>query len=120
MSQRIDIFEEVKRLKQDLEYERDKRKKLEEICSKLEKENKELKKLPAQFLNSNTPSSQLPFSFKPFSNREAKGTNPRGKPVGSNGATGEEPEKIDEKIDVRAKQCPNADGEAKAQKTLPI
>ena len=64
MSGRIDIFEEVRRLRQDLEYERNKRKGLEERCAKLEKENKELKNLLAQFLNSNTPSSQLPFSFK--------------------------------------------------------
>ncbi|MEK6876393.1 MAG: transposase, partial [Nanoarchaeota archaeon] len=103
---RIDIFEEVKRLKQDLDYERNKRKELEERCARLERENKELKNLLAQFLNSNTPSSKLPLFFK-SPNREPKGTNPRGKPAGSNGATREEPDKIDEKIDVNAKQCPN-------------
>lgn len=104
---RIDIFEEVKRLKKDLEYERRKREELEGRCTKLEKENEELKQLLAQFLNSNTPSSKLPFAFKPSPNREAKGTNPRGKPEGSNGATRDEPEKIDEKIEVKAKKCPN-------------
>jgi transposase len=106
MSKSIDIFEEVRRLKQELEYERKKRKELEERCANLEKENKELKQLLNQFLNSNTPSSKLPFSFKPI-NREPKGTNPRGKPEGSNGATKKEPEKIDERIEVKAKQCPN-------------
>ena len=79
MSQRIDIFEENRRLRQELEYERKKRKELEERCTKLEKENKELKQLLNQFLNSNTPSSKLHFSFKNI-NREPKGTNPRGKP----------------------------------------
>lgn len=103
---RIDIFEEVRRLRQDLEYERNKRKEVEARCAKLERENKELKNLLAQFLNANTPSSKLPFSFK-SPNREPKGTNPRGKPEGSNGATREEPDKIDEKIEVKTNKCPN-------------
>lgn len=107
MGQRIDVFEEIKRLKQELEHERKLRKQWQERCSKLEKEVKHLKQLLAQFLNSNTPSSQLPFSFKQSPNREPKGTNPRGKPLGSNGATREYSEKIDEKIEVKAKQCPN-------------
>ena len=106
MSQRIDIFEEVKRLRQELEHERKLRKQWQERCYKLEKEVKELRALLNQFLNANTPSSKLPFSFKNI-NREPKGTNPRGKPAGSNGATREEPEKIDDKIDVKAKKCPN-------------
>ena len=111
---RIDIFEEVRRLRQDLEYEKNKRKEVESRCAKLERENKELKNLLAEFLNANTPSSKLPFSFKNV-NREPKGTNPRGKPVGSNGATREEPDRIDEKIDVKAKQCPN--GHKKIRRT---
>lgn len=106
MSQRINIFEEVKRLKQELEHERKLRKQWQERCYTLEKEVKELRALLNQFLNANTPSSKLPFSFKSL-DREPKGTNPRGKPLGSNGATREEPKKIDEKIDVKAKQCPN-------------
>ena len=102
----ISIFEENRRLRQELEYERKKRKELEERCAQLEKRVKELENLLAQFLNANTSSSKLPSSFKPI-NREPKGTNPRGKPEGSNGATREEPEKIDDKIEVKAKQCPN-------------
>ena len=100
MSQRISIFEEVKRLRQELEHERKLRKQWQERCYKLEKEVKELKQLLAQFLNSNTPSSKLPpnFTLKSTSpDRNPKGTNPRGKPLGSNGATREEPEKIDKK-----------------------
>ena len=107
MSQRIDIFEEVRRLRQELEHERKLRKEWQRKYFELKKELDEVKKLLAQFLNSNTPSSQLAFSFKSSPNREAKGTNPRGKPLGSNGATREEPKKIDDKIEVKAKQCPN-------------
>lgn len=106
MSQRIDIFEEIKRLKRDVEYYKQQAEEWKRKYFELKKEFEEVKKLLNQFLNANTPSSKLPFSFKNV-NREPKGTNPRGKPVGSNGATREEPKKIDEKIDVKAKQCPN-------------
>jgi len=106
MHRKISIFEEVKRLRQDLEHERKLRKQWQERCYRLEKEVKELRALLNQFLNANTPSSKLPFSFKNI-NREPKGTKPRGKPKDSNGATREEPDKIDEKIEVNAKQCPN-------------
>lgn len=107
--ERIDIFEENKRLRQELEYERKRRKELEKRCTQLEKELKEVKALLNQFLNANTPSSKLPPSFTLRStspDRNPKGTNPRGKPKGSNGATREEPDRIDEKVDVKAKQCP--------------
>lgn len=107
MSQKIDIFEEVKRLKQDSEYYKKRADEWQEKYHQLLKENKELKALLNQLLNSNTPSSKLPFSFGHSPDRNPKGTNPRGKPLGSNGATREEPEKIDEKINVKAKQCPN-------------
>ena len=110
MYRKISIFEENRRLRQELEYERKKRKELEVRCACLEKEVMELKQLLAQFLNSNTPSSKLPpgFTVKSTSpDRKPKGTNPRGKPRGSNGATRDEPNNIDEKINVEAKQCPN-------------
>ena len=103
MNRKISIFEENRRLRQELEYERKKRKELEDRCARLEKEVKELKQLLAQFLNSNTPSSKLPpgFTLKSTSpDRNPKGTNPRGKPLGSNGATREEPKKIDERIKI--------------------
>src|SRR3989338_9279395 len=103
---RIDIFEEIKRLKRDVEYYKQQAEGWKRKYFELKKEFDEVKKLLNQFLNANTPSSKLPFSFKNI-NREPKGTNPRGKPQGSNGATREDPKKIDEKIDVRAKQCPN-------------
>ena len=110
MSGRIDIFEEVRRLKQDLEHYKKKAEDWEEKYHEILKENKELKQLLAQFLNSNTPSSKFPpgFTLKSTSpDRNPKGTNPRGKPLGSNGATRDEPKKIDERINVEAKQCQN-------------
>lgn len=110
MNKRIDIFEENRRLKKELEYERKKRKQLEKRCSRLEKRVKELESLLRQFLNANTPSSKFPpgFTLKSMSpNRDPKGTNPRGKPKGSNGATRKEPTKFDEKLNVKAKKCPN-------------
>ena len=108
--EKIDVFEEIKRLKQQFEQERRLRKQWQEKYFELLKENKELKSLLNQFLNSNTPSSKLPpgFTLKSTSpDRNPKGTNPRGKPLGSNGATREETEKIDERINVEAKQCPD-------------
>ncbi len=114
MSQRIDVFEEIKRLKRDVEYYKQQAEEWKRNYFELKKEFDEVKKLLNQFLNANTPSSKLPFSFKNV-NRESKGTNPRGKPVGSNGATREEPDRIDEKIDVKAKQCPN--GHRKIRRT---
>ena len=71
---RISIFEENRRLKEELKFKDRKIAALEERCSALEKELKEVKALLNQFLNANTPSSKLPPSFKPF-NREPKGTN---------------------------------------------
>src|SRR3989338_7516478 len=102
---RIDIFEEIKRLKRDVEYYKQQAEGWKRKYFELKKEFDEVKKLLNQFLNANTPSSKLPFSFKNI-NREPKGTNPRGKPQGSNGTTREEPDKIDDKIEVNAKQCP--------------
>lgn len=107
---RINIFEEVKRLRQEVEYYKNQAAEWQKKYYKLEKEFKELKALLNQFLNANTPSSKLPPQFKPsFNERPEKGTNPRGKPEGSNGATKEEPEKIDRrlkaKISDKCKQC---------------
>jgi len=54
-------------------------------------------------LNENTPSSMLDVYTKPVMkspNRPPVGTNPRGKPLGGNGATRKIPEKIDRKIPV--------------------
>lgn len=107
---KVDVFEELKRLRQELEQERRLRIEWQERCYKLEKELKEVKVLLNQFLNANTPSSQLPPQFKPsFNERPEKGTHPRGKPEGSNGATKEMPERTDRrlkaKVHKRCKKC---------------
>lgn len=112
MHRKISIFEEVKRLKQDVEYHKRKAEEWKNKYFELKKEFDEVKKLLNQLLNANTPSSKLPFSFKNI-NRGSKGTNPRGKPEGSNGATREEPDKIDKKIEVKADKCPNGHGKIK-------
>ena len=55
------------------------------------------------FLNENTPSSMLDVYTKPVMkspNRPPVGTNPRGKPLGGNGATRKIPKKVDRKINV--------------------
>jgi len=95
-----DIFEENKRLREELEY---KDKKLQEISKMYFDVLNELKKTQAllrQFLNENTPSSKLPFKYpsKEKSNEEPK---PRGKPEGSNGGNKEAPESVDKKINAK-------------------
>lgn len=102
---RISVFEELKRLRQELEHEKRLRLEWQNKYYALEKELKEVKALLNQFLNANTPSSQFPPQFKPsFNERPEKGTNPRGKPEGSNGATKEAPAKIDKKVRI---ECPS-------------
>lgn len=100
----ISVFEELKRLRKELDQEKRLRIEWQNKYYALEKELKEVKDLLNQFLNSNTPSSQLPPQFKPTSNpRPEKGANPRGKPEGSNGAAKEAPARIGKKIKV---ECP--------------
>ena len=104
---RISVFEELKRLRQELEHEKKLRKEWQNKYYMLEKELKEVKALLNQFLNANTPSSKLPPQFKPtFNQRPEKGTNPRGKPEGSNGATKEQPDRIDRRLKAKIyKKC---------------
>jgi len=119
---KVDIFEENRRLRQELEHEKRLRLQWQNRYYALEKELKEVKDLLNQFLNANTPSSQLPPQFKPsYNERPEKGTNPRGKPEGSNGATKEMPEKIDRKIKVRVgKRCKKCGGKLKINKYFRI
>lgn len=104
---KVDVFEELKKLRQELEHEKRLRRGWQEKYYKVTAELKEVKALLNQFLNANTPSSKLPPQFKPtFNPRPPKGTNPRGKPKGSNGATKEAPSKIDRKIKAKVhKRC---------------
>jgi len=98
---RTNVFDELARLKAELEQEKRLRKGWQEKYYEIDKRLKETERLLKQFLNANTPPSQLPPQFKTTSNpRPETGTNPRGKPEGSNGATRDYPEKIDKKIKV--------------------
>jgi len=104
---RVDVFEENRRLREQLEY---KDKKLDEISKMYMSVLEELKKTQAllrQFLNENTPSSKLPFKYP--SKEKSKEPKPRGKPQGSNGGTKEVPENIDReinaKLDKRCNKC---------------
>lgn len=67
----------------------------------------ELKKKIRKYENENTPSSMIPVYIKPVMkspNRPPVGTNPRGKPKGSNGATRKIPKKVDRKVKVKFKR----------------
>ena len=57
---RIDIFEENKRLREELEHERRLRKQWQERCLRLETKVKLLDATLIRILNPNTPSSQIP------------------------------------------------------------
>ena len=95
---RVDVFEENRRLREELEQEKRFRKEWQERCLKLEKELHEVKTILNRILNPNTPSSQIPdtknTALSP--NRNPSGTKPRGKPLGANGGARKR-EKIDKK-----------------------
>ena len=96
---RTNIFDELAHQKKEMGYYKQQATIWQERYYQLEKELKETKKLLQQFLNANTPSSKLPPQFKTTSSpRPEKGTVPRGKPEGSNGATRDYPEKFDRTI----------------------
>lgn len=110
MSNQTDVFEENRRLKEENEFLRKQVKELKKICAENEKRINELEKKLNQLLNINTPSSAVPLFMKPkitSPNRQPTGTNPRGKPKGSNGATKESPTKIDRTVEATADKCPN-------------
>ena len=100
----IDIFEELARKDKEIEYHKNRGDTLEKQLFAVIDELKKTQALLRQFLNENTPSSKLPFKNKlPEEKKEQK---PRGKPLGSNGATKEEPKNIDRKINAKlGKSC---------------
>ena len=102
---RTNVFEENKRLREQLDY---KEKQASEWQNKYYELLNELKKTQAllrQFLNENTPSSKLPF--KNNINNTEKEPKPRGKPIGSNGGNKEAPENVDRKIKAKLeRRCP--------------
>ena len=98
---RTNIFDELARQRKEIEHYKQQAVEWQNKYYEVVKELKETKKLLNQFLNANTPTSQLPPQFKTSPNeRPENGTVPRGKPEGSNGATREYPEKFDRKIKV--------------------
>lgn len=104
---RIDIFEENKRLKESLEQEARLRNEWQNKYYELFNELKKTQVLLRQFLNENTPSSKLPFKY-PSQKKSEKEQKPRGKPIGSNGAVKEIPENIDKNIEAKLDdRCPN-------------
>lgn len=94
------LLERVHRAEKEAEYERQKRKEIEEKYYEVLNELKKTQVLLTQFLNENTPSSKLPFGANKIKDEE-KEPKPRGKPVGSNGGNKEAPENIDRKISAR-------------------
>ncbi|MCX6741911.1 MAG: hypothetical protein NTX24_01905, partial [Candidatus Pacearchaeota archaeon] len=71
---KINIFEENKRLREELEQEKKLHSEWQEKYYKLLSELKKTQALLRQFLNENTPSSKLPFNYpsKEKSNEEPK------------------------------------------------
>src|SRR3989339_2152017 len=101
----IDIFEENKRLREQLDYKTKQANDWQEKYYELLNELKKTQELLRQFLNENTPSSKLPFKIK--DNEQKKEPKPRGKPLGSNGGNKEAPENIDKKISAKLEgKCP--------------
>ncbi len=96
----IDIFEENKRLREELAYKDKKEKELIEMYNRVVEELRKTQALLRQFLNENTPSSKLPFRY-PSKEKSTEEPKPRGKPEGSNGGNKEFPEKVDRKIKAK-------------------
>ena len=109
---RVDVFEEIKRLKEELEQERKLRKEWQERSSKLEKELWEVKAILNRILNPNTPSSKIPDTEKNTNkspSRNQNGSKPRGKPAGGNGGARNPPRRIDRKEEVKLEECPHCE-----------
>lgn len=103
---RVDIFEENKRLRESLEQEKKLHSEWQNKYYELLNELKKTQALLRQFLNENTPSSKLPFRY-PSKEKSSEEPKPRGKPQGSNGGNKEAPENVDRKIKAKLnKICP--------------
>lgn len=116
----MNLIEENALLKQENKYLKEQIKILKQENLKSKSKSNLLEKKLNQILNQNTPSSQIPIFIKPkmiSPNRDPIGTNPRGKPEGSNGATKKLPEKVDEIIKVKTNKCPCGSKKIKHIKT---
>ena len=105
---RVDPFEEIRRLSEELEQERRLRKQWQERCLELEKRVKQLEATLNRILNPDTPSSQIPDTEKNTNkspNRDPVGMKPRGKPEGGNGGTRPPPPSINRKLNATRDRC---------------
>ena len=94
---RTNVFDENKRLRDELGYKEKKIQEITQMYLRLLKENEKIQALLRQFLNENTPSSKLPFKY-PSKEQSEKEPKPRGKPEGGNGGNKEAPESVDRKV----------------------
>jgi hypothetical protein len=102
---RTNIFDENKRLREELDYKEKKIQEITQMYLKLLSEHEKTQALLRQFLNENTPSSKLPFKY-PSKEQSEKEPKPRGKPEGGNGGNKEAPETVDRKVKARlGKTC---------------
>ncbi len=103
---RTNVFEENKRLREQLDYKTKQANDWQEKYYELLNELKKTQALLRQFLNENTPSSKLPFKY-PSKEKSEEEPKPRGKPQGSNGRNKEAPESVDRKIKAELEErCP--------------
>src|SRR3989338_177265 len=105
---RVDPFEEIRRLSEELEQERRLRKQWQERCLELEKRVKQLEATLNRILNPDTPSSQIPDTEKNTNkspNRDPVGMKPIGKPEWGNGGTRPPPPSINRKLNATRDRC---------------
>lgn len=107
---RTNIFDDYKKEKERADYFQKQANDWQDKYYEIYKELKEVKAMLRQFLNENTPSSKLPPNIKTsLQDRPKNGTNPKGKPPGSPGATKEIPTKFNRKVYakvcIRCKRC---------------
>jgi transposase len=105
---KVDIFEELKRERKEKEFYKKQAEQWQKKYYAVEKRLKDVESKLNRILNCNTPSSQVPFTEKDTNkspNRQAKGTNPRGKPKGGNGGTRSEPTEIDRTEKATTDKC---------------
>ena len=116
---RTNVFDENKRLREELDYKEKKIQEITQMYFKLLNEHEKTQALLRQFLNENTPSSKLPFKY-PSKEQSEKEPKPRGKPQGSNGGNKESPETVDRKIKAKLGKICNRCGKIIVRKDIDI
>lgn len=113
---KVSIFEENKRLKEELEKEKRLRKEWHKKYEEIHKEYKELEKKYNQLKNSNTPSSQIPVYLKQFSITRELGKKKRGRKKKRIVNVRTSPEKHDEEVIAKADCCPKCESKKLKEK----